>query len=129
MVPSVALPPAVPFTSQVRVVVVEVLELSSLTTAVNWAWVFIGTVIEVGLMATELTVVEPPPPPPQPSTLKMAAAAAKKATSLKHEFLLIGNISATKWGEFGQSPAPSQPVSDTPVPFSLGIVRFLLPSR
>ena len=126
--PRVGLPPAVPFTSQVRVVVVEVLELLSLTTAVKSVCVLMGTVIEVGSMATELTVVEPLPPP-QPGKLKMAAATAKKPTSLKHEPLLIRNISASESGEFGHPSAPSQTVSDTPVPFSLGIVRFLPPGR
>jgi hypothetical protein len=91
MVPRVELPPAVPFTSQVIVVVVEVLESLSFTTAVKSVWVFIGTVIAVGSMATELTVVEPLPPP-QPGKPKMAAAATKKAPSLQQEFLLTRHI-------------------------------------
>jgi hypothetical protein len=91
--------------------------------AVKSVCVFIGTVIEVGSMATELTVVEPLVPP-QPGKLKMAAAATKKATSLKQKFLLTRNFSATESGEFGLPSAPSQTVPDTPVPASLAIVRF-----
>jgi hypothetical protein len=93
IVPSVELPPAVPLTSQVKVVVVEVLESLSFTTAVKSVCVFIGTVTVVGVMAIEFTVVALPPPP-QPANPKTAAAAARKIASLKQEFLLTRNISA-----------------------------------
>jgi hypothetical protein len=50
-------PPATPFTSQVTVVVVEVEESVNVTTAVKVVVVFRGTVIDVGVIATVLTVV------------------------------------------------------------------------
>jgi hypothetical protein len=59
MLPTVASsPPEIPFTSQVIVVVVETVELAKFTTAVNSVVVFNGTVIAVGVIATEVTVVE-----------------------------------------------------------------------
>ena len=71
IVPTVESPPARPFTFQVTVVVVEVVESESLTVAVKLVWVLTGTVIAVGVIATDTIVVEPlpqtfaVPPPPQ----------------------------------------------------------------
>ena len=59
---------ATPFTSQVTEVVVEVVEFARLTTAVNVVDVFKGTVMEVGVIDTDVTVVLPLLPPPQPAT-------------------------------------------------------------
>jgi hypothetical protein len=60
-------PPETPFTSHVTVVVVEVVELARFTTAVKVVWVFNGTVIDVGVMAMEVTVLVVPLPPPHPA--------------------------------------------------------------
>jgi hypothetical protein len=65
-----------PFTSQVTVVVEEIEELVSVTTAKNCVWVFNGTVINVGVIETVLMVVVPLPlplPPPQLCKPQMAA--------------------------------------------------------
>ena len=64
-----------PFTSQVTVVVEEIEELVRVTTAKNCVWVFNGTVINVGVIATDLMVVVPLPlPPPQLCKPQMAAS-------------------------------------------------------
>ena len=63
MVPTVEFPPAVPLTSQVTVVVVDLVESLSVTVAVNENVVLIGTEAEAGAIATDLTVVDPEPLP------------------------------------------------------------------
>jgi hypothetical protein len=75
MVPSVEFPQAVPFTSQVTTVLVEmgaeVLEFTSFarfTVAVKSAWAPGATVAEDGVMLTELTVTAPEPPQPDMAT-------------------------------------------------------------
>ena len=60
------LPPAMPLTSQVTVVVEEMVESVRVTVAVKSDCVLIGRVIAVGVIATDLTVVDPPPPVPLP---------------------------------------------------------------
>ncbi|HVB85790.1 MAG TPA: hypothetical protein VNK23_03880 [Candidatus Dormibacteraeota bacterium] len=68
IVPSVELPPAVPFTSQLTVVVVETVELSSVTVAWNVAVSFSGRLVTVaGEIVTDRTF-DDPLPPPHPAT-------------------------------------------------------------
>jgi hypothetical protein len=63
-----------PFTSQVTVVVEEIEESDRVTTAKKCVWVFNGTVINVGVIATDLMVVVLVPlPPPQLCKPQMAA--------------------------------------------------------
>lgn len=80
MVPTVALPPAAPFTSHVTFVVVETVEFESVIVAVNVVCSLSGRLAtEVGVIATDLMFVEPPPPLPHPATHKVPATANKKA--------------------------------------------------
>jgi hypothetical protein len=84
MVPHVALPVGTASTSQVMVVVVEVVELLRVTTAVKSACPATLTEVLVGLIETELTVVVVEPPP-QEARHKMPLT-ARNATSLGVDF-------------------------------------------
>jgi hypothetical protein len=54
-----AFPPTAPFTSQLTLVVVEMVELERVMVAVNSALPLIGTSTVVGVIATDLIFVEP----------------------------------------------------------------------
>jgi hypothetical protein len=80
MVPSVELPPAVPFTYHVIVVVVVLLdELERVTCAVNSVVVLIATVTVVGEITTFVTCTVPPPPPHADIPAKEAIVNAQTA--------------------------------------------------
>src|SRR5271167_4598924 len=82
MVPTVRLPPAIPFTNQVTAVVVEMDESESVTVAVKSKEVLIGTsVVVVGVIATAVTVavvVLPLLLPPQADEISAAPTAAAR---------------------------------------------------
>jgi hypothetical protein len=78
IVPVLALPPAVPFTSHVNVTVVVVLGLLRVTFAVKSVVTFNPTLTVVGVIEMELTVTAPlelPLPPPQDDKPRMPAIA------------------------------------------------------
>jgi hypothetical protein len=77
IVPVLALPPAVPFTSQVNVTVVVVLGLLRVTSAVKSVVALSPTLTVVGVIEMELTVTAALelPPPPQDDTLRTPAIA------------------------------------------------------
>lgn len=78
IVPSDALPPAVPFTYQVIVVVVVLLlELLSVTCAVNSVCTLMGTLTVVGLIASAVTWTAPLPPPHADMPAKQAIVSAR----------------------------------------------------
>ena len=80
--PTVARSPfAMPFTSQVTDVVVDVVEFARFTTAVKVVVVFKGTVIEVGVIVTEVTVVVLLLPPPQLAIVHITAITAATIAS------------------------------------------------
>src|SRR5260370_22002587 len=88
MVPSVELPPAVPFTYHVIVVVVVLLdELESVICAVNSVVVLIGTPAVVGEITTLVTCTVPLPLPP-PHAEKLARHATVSARAAQPGILL-----------------------------------------
>jgi hypothetical protein len=84
IVPSVELPPATPFTSQVTAVLVEVFALLRLTVAVNSTTPPFGTLVDVGVIETDFTVVALLPP--QDDKLKMPPTTTDERA--RKEFLL-----------------------------------------
>jgi hypothetical protein len=90
MVPSAALPPAVPFTYHVIVVVVVVfVEFERVTAAVNVVVVLIGTLTDAGVIATAVTRTLPLPPPHDEMITNPPIASAK-TNLFENHFLITG---------------------------------------
>jgi|SRR5215469_2418220 len=81
IVPHCVFPPATPLTSQVTVVVIEVLELVRVTVAVKAVSASMFTEALAGETVTDFIVVEPEPePPPHPASQKIAPPARIRAS-------------------------------------------------